>query len=81
MVTSKITAPIVKAELDNHLDWHRDVGDKMLNRHDILLIGKDGGNGLCSDVKEIKNGYATMKGIGVAILIALISNIIILAVK
>jgi len=43
----------VLGKLDNHLQRHSDKLDPMLERHDIILFGKDGDNGITSEVKEM----------------------------
>ena len=43
----------VLGKLDNHLQRHSDKYDSMLERHDIILFGKDGDNGITSEVKEM----------------------------
>jgi hypothetical protein len=69
------------AKLQDHLQKHDDYYDPAIKRNSVLLLGEKGDNGLCSAMKEIQNGYATMKYIGIAILIALLVNIIVPFVK
>lgn len=67
--------------VDDHLQWHEDVSNPMLKNLDIVTFGEKHDNGLCADVKEIKSGFATMKAIGIAILIALLTNVIVPFIK
>ena len=76
MATERMTAPKVHSELCKHLQRHEDKLDSKLHRHDILLVGEDGNEGMVADVRDIKKGYATMKGIGLAILAALLGNML-----
>ena len=80
-MADRVTAPLVKEMLDNHLQVHKlDLNPKIYN-HQEILFGEKGDNGMCSDVKEVTKGYATMKSIGVAILITLLGNMIMLVVR
>ena len=81
MTPERITAPTVMAKLESHLQRHDDKLDSKLHRHDVILFGEKGDGGLCSDVEEIKRGYLTMKGIGYAILLALLTNIVLLYLR
>jgi hypothetical protein len=87
-MVAKITAPYVNARVDeidddlkNHITKHKDVYDPMLKNHDVVLFGEKHDDGICSDIGKIKDGYGTMKGIGIAILIALIANFIMYYIK
>jgi hypothetical protein len=81
MTVERITAKHVNDRFEDHITKHRDVYDPMLKNHNEVLFGKNLDNGMCADVRDIKKGYETMRAIGVAILIALISNFILFAVK
>jgi hypothetical protein len=81
MAVNKITATLVNARQDDHEQKHADLLDPMLKNLDAVVFGEKHDNGLCADVKEIKNGYATMRSIGIAILIALLINVIVPLVK
>lgn len=81
MTTERITAPKVMGIIDKHLQVHADKIDPKVHNHHIILFGEKGDDGLCADVKEIKRGYATMKQIGIAIFIAIVTNIIVQFVK
>jgi len=69
------------SSLKDHLQKHEDVYWPMLKNLDTVVFGEKHDNGLCADMKEVKAGYASMKAIGIAILIALIGNILISFVK
>lgn len=77
MTVDKITAPRVKALVDSHLQRHCDYYDLLLRETHDAVFGPQNNDGLVADVREIVKGYATMKGIGLAILIALLVNILI----
>ncbi len=81
MTVERITIKNVNDRFDDHITKHRDVYDPMLKSHNDMLFGKDLDDGLCADVRDMKKGYKTMEAIGIAILIALISNIILFVVK
>jgi len=81
MATDRLTARIVKDALDDHLSFHALKLDPKVHNHHIILFDEKGDGGMCSDVKEIKRGYATMKGIGIAILITLLGNMIMLFIR
>ena len=51
MATPRITAPMVFDELCDHKTWHKDVGDKLLNKHEKTLYGETGVNGLAGQLK------------------------------
>lgn len=76
MATAKITAPKVMAVLDDHLTKHEDIFIPMLKKHEKTLYGADGDDGLCFDVREIVNGFKTIKGVGVAVVIAIVVDLI-----
>ena len=80
-MTVKVTAPAISARLDDHLQKHDDLYWPMLKNLDTVVLGEKHDNGICADVREIKAGYATMKSIGMAILIALLVNIVVAFVK
>jgi len=67
--------------LKEHLQKHEAVYDRDLKYLNDVVFGPKKDDGLCSDVREIKAGYVQMKTIGIAILIALIGNIIIGFIK
>jgi len=64
-----ITAPLVNAKVEDHFTKHADVYDPLIKKHEILLLGEGGDNGICKDVNEIKNGFKTIKSVGVGIII------------
>ena len=47
MATPRVTAPLVKGFVDDHITKHKDVYDKMMVRHEVLLVGEKGDDGLC----------------------------------
>lgn len=67
--------------LKEHLQRHEQVLDIDLNDLKNTVWGENRANGLCKDVSTIKEGYAQMKTIGIAILITLIGNIILGIIK
>ena len=75
MATSKITAPYVNGKLDDHLTKHEDIFYPMLKKHDKTLYGPDGDDGICFDVREIVNGFKTIKGVGYAVLVTIVVDI------
>ena len=77
MAIIRITAPLVKGIVDDHLKKHEDVYDPMLKRHDKTLYGIDNDDGIVYDVKEIINGFKNIKKIGYAVIAAIISDIVI----
>ena len=81
MAESRITAPKNKLVIDEHLRFHKIKLDPSLQNHQLILFGEEGDNGMCADVRDIKRGYATMKSIGVAILITLLGNIVLIATR
>ena len=81
MASERITTPIVKGMVEDHLQFHENRLDPKLHNHQIILFGEKGDNGMCADVRDIKRGYATMKSIGVAILITLLGNIVLIATR
>ena len=78
MATTKIG---VAGRLDDHLQKHQDVYDPAIRNMEDVLFGPKKDDGMCADMREVKSGYATMKAIGVAILISLLANIILLTIK
>jgi hypothetical protein len=64
---------VQRTTLYDHIKKHDDVLDPMLKRHDNVLFGEKGDNGLCLEVKQLSN---SIKTIGIPILIALIITII-----
>ena len=64
---------VTRPTLYEHIKKHEDVFDPMLKRHDQVLFGEKGDNGLCLEVKQLAN---SIKTIGIPILIALIITII-----
>ena len=75
MTVQKITAPLVKGIIDDHLTKHKDVYDDKLDKHEIVLFGKDGDNGMVYSVREIVNGFKTIKGVGYAVLVTVAVDI------
>lgn len=76
MATAKITAPKVMAVFDDHLTKHEDIFIPMLKKHEKTLYGPDGDDGLCFDVREIVNGFKTIKGVGIAVVIAIVVDLV-----
>lgn len=76
MATAKITAPKLMAVLDDHLTKHEDIFIPMLKKHEKTLYGPDGDDGLCFDVREIVNGFKTIKGVGIAVVIAIVVDLV-----
>lgn len=81
MTEPRMTATKVMGIIDKHLQVHADKIDPKIHNHQIILFGEKGDDGLCADVKEIKRGYATMKQIGIAIIIAVVTNIVVQFIK
>jgi hypothetical protein len=67
--------------LKEHLQKHEQIIDPVLKNLEDVVFGPKKDDGLCADVREIKAGYVQMRTIGIAILIALIGNIIIGFIK
>jgi len=76
MATERITAPGVKSIVDDHLKKHEDVYLPMLKKHDKTLYGPDGDDGLCFDVREIVNGFKTIKNLGYAVILAIVLDLV-----
>ena len=74
-MATKITAPFVKGIIEDHLTRHKDVYDDKLIKHEIVLFGKDGDNGMVYSVREIVNGFKTIKGVGYAVLVTVAVDI------
>jgi hypothetical protein len=68
----KITAPYVNDKLEEHIIKHNDVYWPMLKKHDELLVGPKGDDGICFDVREIVNGFKTIKNLGYAVITAIV---------
>lgn len=73
--TQRITAPKVKGIIDDHITRHNEVYDVKLKRHDIALYGEKGDDGMVYDVREIVNGFKTIKGVGYAVLVTVAVDI------
>lgn len=67
MVTEKLTAPRVKNLLDDHLLVHEKNYDKTLNRHEVILFGEKGDNGLCSKSKDHETRIENLEKVGTKI--------------
>ena len=52
-MAERILVKDVLGKLDNHLHRHEDKYDSMLERHDTILFGKDGDDGITSEVKDM----------------------------
>ena len=52
-MAERILVKDVLGKLDNHLQRHDDKCDPMLGRHDIILFGKDGDDGITSEVRDM----------------------------
>jgi hypothetical protein len=74
MTTERMTISRVYSKLCAHLEYHKNKIDSKMHNHHIILFGEKGDEGLVADMRDIKKGYATMKTIGVAILITLLGN-------
>lgn len=77
----RLTTAKVMSLLAGHLQYHENKLDSKIHNHQIILFGEKGDDGMCADVRDIKKGYSTMKGIGIAILITLIGNMVMLFAK
>ena len=55
MATDRITAPIVKKVLDEHLQKHELKLDPKLHNVHEAVFGKGGIGGLCDEVERLKN--------------------------
>ena len=75
-ITPRITAPYVNGKLDDHLTKHDDLYWPMLKRHDKTLYGPDGDDGLCFEVKQIVNGFKTIKNLGYAVIVAIVIDLV-----
>ena len=75
MAASKITAPFVNGRVEDHITKHKDVYDKKLCRHEVALFGEHGNDGITFDVREIVNGFKTIKGVGYAVLVTIVVDI------
>ena len=75
-MATRISARQVLDRVDNHLQKHEDVYDKTLIRHEKILFGPEGGNGIVFDVKSIVQKLDTLKAIGVGVIIAIIADIV-----
>lgn len=76
MATERITAPAVKKIIGDHLNKHTDVYDILINKHEKTLYGPDGDDGLCFDVREIVNGFKTIKNLGYAVILAIVLDLL-----
>ena len=63
-------------ELEDHKNWHRDVGNPMLEKHDRLLIGPDGNDGLCLEVSKIVDGFKTIRNLGYGVIAAIVIDLV-----
>ena len=77
----KITASVVNAKLDDHLQRHVDVYDPMLKNHKDLLVGEKGDDGICGDIRLIKATIKRIENIETAIFLAVLTAIIVSLVK
>jgi len=59
MAVSKITASLVKSELDDHKQKHADKLDPELNNARVILFGDKGDDGLCSIIKDHESRIQT----------------------
>jgi len=69
MATAKLTATIVKTELDDHITKHRDVYDPRSEKMHKTLYGERGTNGLAGQIeiqgvcmKNINNRLTAIEG-------------------
>jgi hypothetical protein len=81
-MTERITAPRVYGELQKHIQKHDDKYDPKMHRHDILLVGQDGDDGLCSDIRDLNKRLqdlekikAELSGVKWAVVVAVAVNI------
>ena len=75
-MATRISARQVLDRLDSHLQKHGDLYDKLLNKHEVILFGEEGDNGIVFDVKSIVQKLDTLKVIGVGVIIAIIADIV-----
>ena len=71
-----VTAPIVNAKVEDHFTKHADVYDPLLKKHEELLLGEKGDNGICSDVKKIVDGFKDIKKLGYAVILAIVLDFV-----
>jgi hypothetical protein len=72
----KITAPYVNDKLEEHIIKHNDVYWPMLKKHDELLVGPKGDDGICFDVKEIMKGFKTIEKLGYAVIVMILLDFV-----
>ena len=84
MATPRITAPLVKGIIDDHLTRHKDVYNKKICKHERALFGESGDDGLVYSQKEtnmnitiIKEKLDTMNKLGCAVTIAVATELVI----
>lgn len=66
----------IEDEFGNHIQRHEDVFGPMLVRHDIILFGEKGDNGLVLQSKEIARGFDTLRNLGYAVITAIILDLV-----
>lgn len=59
-ISPRITAPKVMGELEKHLAYHENKLDPKLHNHHVILFGEKNDDGLCADVKELKDKVSNM---------------------
>ena len=52
-MAERVLVKDVLGKIDNHLQRHGDKYDDMLERHDLILFGKDGDDGITSEVRDM----------------------------
>lgn len=57
MTTERITAGKVAGVIDDHLAQHRDLYNPRAERMNVVLFGKDGNDGLVTDVRDLDHCY------------------------
>ena len=77
MATLRVTAPLVNKKIEDHLDDHTKIFNKLLNKHEITLYGENSNDGLCLDFQIILNAIKTWKLIGVGVIVAVIADMVI----
>ena len=84
MTTQRVTAPLVKGIVDDHITKHRDVYDRKLHKHEVALFGERGDNGIVHTQQEmsfiinsIKEKLDGLNKIGIALILVISTELII----
>jgi len=59
MAVERITANKVAGIVEDHEARHRDLYDPRAERMNVVLFGREGNNGMVSEVKELQHCYKT----------------------